>query len=134
MHNLEFHPQALIRIGAQADAIAMRQRVTHPIPNESKANEKLRLKISKAFTAVVPKDKKYRYKQSIAINESLSEVVYVGSNDPGAPKRPKISGTVYPALQMRGDADNAALLPEFVESSLKLISVRYVRVEDADEA
>jgi hypothetical protein len=112
----------------------MRHRVTHAIPDETKVNERLRYKISKAFTADVPKGKEYRYKETIAINESLSDVVYAGSNFPGAPRRPKIAGTVYPAMKIHGDADNAALLPEFVDSSLRLISVRYVKVEQADEA
>ncbi len=37
-------------------------------------------------------------------------------------------------MQMRGGADNLALLPEFVDSSLKIRSVRYVLVEAADPA
>jgi hypothetical protein len=36
-------------------------------------------------------------------------------------------------MKMRGDADNVALLPEFVDSSLRLVSVRYVKVEEANE-
>jgi hypothetical protein len=133
VHNLGFHPRALMRIGAQSGTIDMRHRVTHAIPDETKVNEKLRYQISKAFTADVPKGKEYRYNQTIAINESLSDVVYVGGNFPGAPKNPKIAGTVYPAMKMRGDADNVALLPEFVDSSLRLVSVRYVKVEEANE-
>ncbi len=88
MHNLGFHPQALRLIGAQTDNISMRHTVTHPIPGESKENARLRFKLSKAFTADVPPGKEYRYKQSIAINESLSEEVELGfpDDDPGAPK------------------------------------------------
>jgi len=123
-----------MRVGAQPGTIDMRHRVTHPIPDETKVNEKLRYQISKAFTSDAPKGKEYRYKQTIAINESLSAVVYAGANFPGAPTNPKIAGTVYPAMKMRGDADNVALLPEFVDSSLRLISVRYVKVEKADDA
>ena len=133
VHNLGYHPRALIRIGAQSGTIDMRYRVTHAIPDETKVNEKIRYQISKAFTADVPRGNEYRYKQTIAINESLSEVVYVGGNFPGVPKNPKIAGTVYPAMKMRGDADNVALLPEFVVSSLRLVSVRYVKVEEANE-
>jgi hypothetical protein len=36
-------------------------------------------------------------------------------------------------MQMRGAADNVAIWPEFVESSLRIKSVRYVLVERADE-
>jgi hypothetical protein len=41
---------------------------------------------------------------------------------------------VYPAIRMRGSADNVAIWPEFVDSSLRIESVRYVLVEAADEA
>jgi hypothetical protein len=133
VHNLGFHPRALMRIGAQSGTIDMRYRVTHAIPDETKVNDRLRYQISKAFTADVPKGKEYRYRQTIAINESLSEVAYMGGNFPDVPKDPKIAGTVYPAMKMRGDADNVALLPEFVDSSLRLLSVRYVEIEEADE-
>jgi hypothetical protein len=37
-------------------------------------------------------------------------------------------------MQMRGGADNLAILPEFVDNSLRIKSVRYVIVEDVDEA
>src|ERR1700731_1155756 len=50
------------------------------------AKNAIRYQISKAFTADVPKGNEYRYKQTIAINESLSEVVYVGGNFPEVPK------------------------------------------------
>lgn len=35
---------------------------------------------------------------------------------------------------MRGDADNIVLRPRVVHSSLRLKSVQYVRVEEADDA
>jgi hypothetical protein len=133
VHNLDYHPRALIRIGAQSGTIDMRYRVTHAIADETRVNEKIRYQISKAFTADVPKGNEYRYKQTIAINESLSEVVYVGGNFLEVPKNPKIAGTVYPAMKMHGDADNVALPPEFVDISLRLVSVRYVKVEETNE-
>jgi hypothetical protein len=37
-------------------------------------------------------------------------------------------------MGMRGDADNAVFLPEFVDSSLRIREVRYVKVEQANEA
>ena len=138
VHNLGYHPLALLRMGTQSDNIAMRPPVTHSIPNETKKNRKLRHRLSLAFTADVPPGKEYRYKLSIAINESLSqEVTYPFPNpdrDPGAPRHTKIAGTVYPAMRMHGDADNAVFLPEFVDSSLRIREVRYVMVEEADEA
>lgn len=138
VHNLGYHPEALRQVGAQHNSIAMRSLVTNSIPNESKKNRKIRHKLSRAFTADVPAEKEYRYKLSIAINESLSEEVSYPfpspDRDPGAPRHKKIAGTVYPAMRMRGDADNAVFLPEFVDSSLRIREVRYVKVEQADEA
>jgi hypothetical protein len=37
-------------------------------------------------------------------------------------------------MQMRGSADNVAIWPDFVDSSLRIKSVRYVMVEAVDEA
>jgi hypothetical protein len=37
-------------------------------------------------------------------------------------------------MQMRGAVDNLAIWPEFVESNLRIKTVRHVLVEDADEA
>ncbi|HTT80843.1 MAG TPA: hypothetical protein VMF86_14300 [Stellaceae bacterium] len=138
VHNLGYHPNALLRMGMQRDGIAMRPLVTHSIPNETKKNRKMRHRLSLAFTANVPPGKEYRYKLSIAINECLShEVTFPYPNpdrDPDAPRHKRIAGTVYPTMRMRGDADNAVFLPEFVDSSLRIREVRYVLVEDADEA
>jgi hypothetical protein len=141
MHRIDdaipLNPLIRASLGAQGDNIAMRRMVTHSIPNEPKKNRKLRHKLSLAFTADVPEGKEYRYKLSIAINEALSEEVsYPFSStdrDPGAPRHKKIAGTVYPAMRMHGDADNAVFLPEFVDSSLRIIEVLYVKVEQADE-
>ena len=71
LHNLGYHPLALVRMGAQRDNITMRQPVTHSIPNEPKGNRKLRHQLSLAFTADVPPGKEYRYKLSIAIDAVL---------------------------------------------------------------
>jgi hypothetical protein len=50
------------------------------------------------------------------------------------PVKKEIAGTAYPSLKMRGDADNIVLLPKVVHSSLRLNSVQYVMVEEADDA
>ena len=71
-------------------------------------------------------------------NPSRSELLFDKAEPiplkPGGPKSPRVAGTLYPALQMRGAADNAVIWPEFVESSLRIQNVRYVLVEQADEA
>jgi hypothetical protein len=136
VHNLGYHPHALRRIGAQEQHISMRHELTHSIPNETRENEKLRRKVSETFTKDVRDGEEHRYKQSIAIIESMSEEVQLDfpDDDEELPKHKKIAGTVYPAMRLHGDADNLVLLPEFVDSSLRIRAVRYVRVEAAGEA
>jgi len=134
MFNLGFHPEALRGLGAQEQDIFLRYPVTHAIPNETRHNDKLRKQISRAFTEDVRDGQEYRYKQSIAIIESMSELALpFPEPEPGLPRMNKVAGAAYPTIRMRAAADNVALLPEFVESSLRIRSVRYVRVESADE-
>jgi hypothetical protein len=132
MHNLGYHQDALRRMGAP-DA-AMRPRFTNPIPNESKKNFKLRCQLSLAFTEDIRDNQEYRYKQSIAINELLFDGASPLPTYPDGPKFSRAAGTVYPAVRMRGSADNIAMWPEFVDGSLRIKSVRYILIEAADEA
>jgi hypothetical protein len=136
MHNLGYHHQVLQRIGSQPQNIAGRRALTHAIPNETAKNEKLRRALSDAFTCDVHEGIEYRYKQSIAIIESMSDEVKHNFDNVADdfPRRNKIAGAVYPSMRLRGDADNLMFLPEFVDSSLRVKTVRYVRVEAADEA
>jgi hypothetical protein len=132
MHNLGYHEAALAKLGAPD--IPARANTYDLIPNETVKNAKLRRLLSLAFTEDIPVGQEYRYKQSIAINELLFDKAEPIPLRSGGPKSPRVAGTVYPAMQMRGAADNAVIWPEFVESSLRIQSVRYVLVEQADEA
>jgi hypothetical protein len=134
MHNLGYHQDALRKIGTSDIAIKQRPTLTNPIPNESKKNANLRRSLSRAFTEVVREGREYKYKQSIAINEQLFDKAEPLTKIPNGPSSSRVAGTIYPALGMRGVADNAAILPEFVDSSLQIKSVYYVLVEAADEA
>jgi hypothetical protein len=131
MHNLGFHKATLKRIGGPL--AGGRQRFANPIPNETKFNEKLRRQLSEAFAEDVPKGEEFRYKLSIAINELLFDDAEPLRNDlPDGPRSDRAAGTVYPAMQMRGAADNVAILPYFVDRYLRLKSVSYGLVEAAD--
>jgi hypothetical protein len=87
-----------------------------------------------AFTEDIREGQEHRYKQSIAINELLFDGASPLPEYRDGPKSSRAAGTVYPAVRMRGSADNVAIWPEFVDSSLRIKSVRYVLVEAADEA
>jgi hypothetical protein len=131
MHNLGYERGALAKLGApDADS---RAKVFEVIPNETPHNVNLRRMLSLAFTEDVQQGREFRYKQTIAINELLFEKAEPIRSPPGGPRSTRVAGIVYPALQMRGAADNLVLWPDFVESSMRVKSVRYVLVEHADE-
>lgn len=132
MHNLGYHPGALHRMGVRE--LGARSVFANPIPNETKANERLRRRMSLAFTEDVMPGMEYRYNQSIAINELLFDKAGPLPTFSDGSRYDKAAGTVYPAIQMRGGSDNIAMLPAFVASSLVLRSASYVLVEDIDYA
>jgi hypothetical protein len=132
MHNLGYHHDALRRVGAPD--VSARRQLTNSIPNEPKKNAKMRRQLSLAFTEDVLEGHEHRYKQSIAINELLFHDAQPLPSYPDGPRINRAAGTVYPAMRMRGAADNLAIWPEFVDSSLRIKSVHYVLVEAADEA
>jgi hypothetical protein len=131
MRNLGYHAAALQRIGAP---IEPRLRLVNAIPNETSANERLRRALSLACTEDVHPGEEYRYKLSIAINEWLFDGAGLMPTDyPDGPRDGRPAGTVYPAMRMRGIADNAALLPEFVDRYLRLDWVQWVLIEAASD-
>ena len=132
MHNLGYHPDALMRLGAPIPR--QRSPLIAPIPNETTHNQRLRKRMSLAFTKDVPDGQEFLYKETIAINELLFDrASLIPSQGPNSPKSGRVAGTVYPTVQMRGLADNIAIRPEFVDNALKPNSVRYVLVEFAQQ-
>jgi hypothetical protein len=130
MHNLGYHADALTRLGALPNTA--RLPLIEPIPNETLHNKRVRKKVALAFTEDVPPGFEYRYKQSVALTEFWCEHQQRLPIHPDGPETDRVAGVVYPSLQMRGDADNLMLWPEFVHSSMALRQVQYVLVEKAD--
>jgi hypothetical protein len=133
LRNLGFHPETLRLLGAQEQSIVGREHMIDALSIESEDNNKIRREFSRAFTQDVPAGQEYWYKQSIAINEFLDEFEIPFPDGPGLPVKKEIAGTAYPSLKMHGDADNTVLQPKFVHASLRLNSVQYVKVEEADD-
>ena len=132
IHNLGYHPDALDTIGAPMSA--ERSPLISPVPNETNHNNRLRRRMSLAFTKDVPDGQEYLYKETIAINELLFDRASpLPSHGPNSPRSERVAGTAYPTLQMRGLADNMAMRPEFVESCLEIKSLRYILVETAQQ-
>jgi len=132
MHHLGYHEDSMRRLGAPTSA--MRSSMIRPIPGETPENARMRRQLSLAFTKDVRPGQEHLYKQSIVIHELLFDRAEPLKTHPDGPRFDRAAGTAYPALQMRGAADNVALWPEFVDSSLRLRRVLYVRVEAADPA
>jgi hypothetical protein len=131
MHNVGYHADALERMGAP---VGPRAQFVNPIPNETKFNERLRRALSLAFTENVSEKNEYRYKLSIAMNELLFDGAEPMRTDlPDGPRDHRAAGTVYPAMGMRGVADNVAIWPEFVDRYLRIQLVQWVLIETADE-
>jgi len=131
MRNLGYHAAALQRMGAP---LGPGSRPVNPIPNETKFNERLRRALSLACTEDVHKGDEYRYKLSIAINELMFDGAEPMPTDyPDGPRDGHGAGTVYPAMKMRGLADNVAIWPEFVDRYLRIELVQWVLVEAANE-
>ncbi|MBN9597110.1 MAG: hypothetical protein J0G36_17370 [Afipia sp.] len=130
MHHLGFHPEALRRLGAKP--LALRDALSNPFPIETSRNEQLRKRLSLAFTNDTL-GREYRYKLSVAINELLFDKASPIPLVPNGPKSEYVSGTVYPAMQMRGAADNVAIWPAAADQCLTLDWVRYVEIERASQ-
>jgi hypothetical protein len=131
MHNLGYHQDALRRLGGPNTPL--RHHFLNSIPGESKENLQLRRLLSLAFTADVSRGREYRYRLSVAIHELLFGKAEPIPLRPGGPKSGLVAGTAYPAQQMKGVADNVAIWPAFVDSSLTIKSARYVLVEKAED-
>ncbi len=130
MHNLGYHAEALNRMGAHATP--QRLPLTDPIPDETARSRRLRRKVALAFTEDVQPGREHRYKQSVALGEFWSEHDEDLAQFADGPRQAQVAGFVYPAMQMRGDADNVAFTPTFVHSSLALRQAQFVRVEKVD--
>ena len=131
MHNVGYHEDALQRIGAPL--YGPRLKLAFPMANETRFNAQMRRQLSRAFTEDVEDGQEYRYKLSIAINELLFDGAEPLPTDiPDGPRCNRAGGTSYPAMQMRGAADNVAIWPEFVDRCLRLKSVSYGLVEAMD--
>ena len=121
--NVGFHRGVLDRIGSRRPTPNWQSR---PIPGETPGNRALHRFLAEEFSRDV--EDPNEYKLSAAIAEKLAGTIH-DMPDVG-PRRNQIAGLLYPALTMRGDADNLVLLPEAVDASLRFCTVRYVEVDE----
>ena len=93
------------------------------------SSERLRRKFSLALAEDVAAGDEYKYKLSVAINELLFDKAGPIPIREGRPRFDGASGTVYPSVQLNARADNVALFPEFVDSSLQIRSVKHTIIK-----
>jgi hypothetical protein len=80
---------------------------------------------SEEFTKEVAGDDDSAYRLSIAIAERLlRKIVNTKDNE-----QLEFGGIMYPAMRMRANADNFALLPTYVDEHTTLEQVEYIRVD-----
>jgi hypothetical protein len=104
---------------------------TKPIPNETIANRLVHRFLASEFTREVPAGAEHFYKLSTAIAEKLAGRITSLNQTEGMPSGRRFAGLQYPALAMRGDADNIVLHPDFVDRNhLVLKNVRYVNIDE----
>lgn len=95
------------------------------------ANKLVHEFLADEFTRSVQPGREHEYKISAAISRKLLGKITEISAD--LPQQVRFDGILYPALAVRGNADNVALLPDFVDRYLVLEWVEYVRVDTAQE-
>jgi hypothetical protein len=72
--------------------------------------------LARKFAELVPSGEEFRYKLTAAISEKFA--------------RPEpFDGLLYPALQMRGNADNVALKPRYADVALRFKRAQHARVD-----
>jgi hypothetical protein len=130
IHGLGYHDDAFRQ---KRLLMGPRHQLNMPIPNESRFNGELRRKFSLALAEDVQQGDEYKYKLTVAINELLFDEAEPIPNHPGGPRYDRPAGTAYPSMQVRGRADNVALFPAFVDSSLRIRSVKYLIVDSVDQ-
>lgn len=87
--------------------------------------------LAEEFARDVPIGAEHDYKLSVAITEKLLGDLIIEAKDEDTSRIPRIAGIIYPALAMRANSDNLAILPEFVDRYLQLEQVEYIRVDSA---
>lgn len=125
--NVGYHPSALSKMGVKRSATWWQKR---PIPEKKPVNKLIHKFLADEFTRDVPDGEEHLYMLSAAIAEKLSGNIQVPEVAADMPKGTRFAGLQYPSLAMCGDADNFALLPNFVDSCVKLRNVRYVNVDE----
>jgi hypothetical protein len=115
LHELGFTSHAFRRAGSKRQLEEDREQFNNDLTPEEKL---VREYVSLAFTE--PTDRKYN------LTAAIAEVYLRGQTISGQ----SFSGIIYPAVRLGGEVDNLALLPEFVETGLRLEDAKVVQIHE----
>jgi hypothetical protein len=90
-------------------------------------NLRIRSAMGDAFMQHVDNSNIHRYKLSTVLAE-----LHLGGKINNFPHQ--FAGILYPSLRVKGDGDNLALLPEFVDKNLELRKAIHIRIEKKEDA
>jgi hypothetical protein len=121
-------PLTLTRVGYTQEAFD-RLRASRAIPDwfefdptqYSDGDGLLNDFFSEVFSQVVPADRSWEYKLSVAISERM-----MGMEKPDEP----VNGMAYPTVPMFGDADNLVIRESFARAGLRPVRVAYIEVAE----
>jgi hypothetical protein len=131
LNNAGYSDAAMKRLQSSRDKPPYWQTM-RPVP-EHAVNRRVHEFFSEEFTRHVDDGAEHLYKISVAITEKLLGNLTIHQQRQGMPKDSRFSGIIYPTISMRGNSDNVALRPEFVDRYLRLERVEYIRIDSVGE-
>lgn len=131
VNNAGYIDEVLRRVNSDRNAPPSweKQDPSHDRP----ANRLIHGFLAQEFARDVPVGAEHVYKLSVAITEKLLGDLPLGTKDEDILCISGFAGIIYPALAMRANTDNLALLPEFVDRFLQLEQVEYIRIDSASD-
>ena len=114
VNNVGYYPEVLEKLGASR---TMPYWYNEQHPEAIEENKQVRQFFTDEFTKIVPPGQEHLYKLSVAIAE-----IHFGFD--------MFDGLIYPAMAMRGNADNMAIKPSSVDNKLVLKKVEYYQITE----
>jgi len=115
VNNVGFDPDTLKKLGSNRDCLNLNNE---KLPEEFKKHNKLvRQFFSNEFTRKVHRGQEHLYKISVAIAEQHFQ-------------SDMFDALLYPAIAMKGKADNLAIKPQSISEKLVLKKAEYIQVTD----
>ncbi len=96
---------------------------------DTKQNRLIEEYLSEEFTRVVRSGQEHEHKITVAIAEKLMGGAIINKDG----SKIEFAGIIYPTIAMKGNADNLAIKPSFVDTRLTIEEVEYLRINTRSE-